>query len=165
MNMPKSNWAITLAIFTGSIAIALILLALASIIIKALSATPNAAGLYIPLWLEAATQATPSNGIALLASAAAATAVILAAAHKFDLFRESKPHLTVTQTVQTQELGQSYRLVAVTSTLHNKSKALVSPTKAWCRLDQTGPLTDKEVQTIFAEALIDRSDDLEEQFA
>ena len=163
--MPKSKWAINLAIFAGSIALAFILLALASIIIKALSAMPSTTGIHIPLWLEATAKATPINGMALSATAAATVAALLAAAHKFGLFRESEPHLTVTQTIHTQELGQSYRLVAVTSILHNKSRVLVSPTEAWCRLAQTSPLTDEEVKTIFAEALIERSDLLEEQFA
>ena len=89
--------------------------------------------------------------------AAGAAAMVLAdamiAAWKFSLFREGQPHLTITQEIHTQPLGQSYRLVAATATLHNTSKVIVRPPAAWCKLDQTAPLNDEEVEYIYTRAL------------
>lgn len=165
MQPHKSKWALRFAIITGATAVALIFLAAASIVIKALAATPSVTTFQMPLWLQATANATPITGTALSASAAAAVAAILAAAHKFGLFRESQPHLSVTQTIYTQQLGQNFRLVAVTAILHNNSKVLVRPTKAWCRLDQTAPLKDEDVQEIINDALTNKSDEPYEQFA
>lgn len=153
------------AISIAALSVVLILLTAAAITTNALTAALATAGTQVPIWLAMAAKATPVNGIALAASAAAGIAAILAATHRFGLFRESDPHLSVTQTIHTQELGESYRLVAVTTVLHNKSKVLVNPTRAWCRLAQTKPLTDERVQAIFDDALISDSEDPQEQFA
>lgn len=63
--------------------------------------------------------------LALTASAATLLAAALTAAAKFSLFREGKSPLNITQENHTQTLGQSYRLVVVTATLHNASKVRV----------------------------------------
>lgn len=164
MQPKEPKWAFKLATFTGSIAIALILLALASILIKALSATPSPTEIQIPLWLTATANATPINGLALLASAAAATALILAAAQKFDLFRESKPHLTISQKITSRQISPGYALIMVTTTLHNTSKVLVTPTQATCRLSQTSPMTDADVEEIYQNSPPDFLENRYEQF-
>lgn len=154
-----------LAKIIGCIATALILFAAFSIGVKALAAAVSAAGLHIPLWLESTANANPIAGIALSASAAAAIAAILAAAHKFELFRESKPHLTVTQNIHHQIASPGYRLVTVTVTMHNTSKVLVKPTKATCRLAMTAPYTDAQIEAIYNDALQPENDDPHDQYA
>ena len=94
----------------------------------------------------------PTVGLASLSAAAALLATTLSAAYQFDLFRNAKPHLTLTQDVQSQGLGESYRLVVVTTTLINSSRVLVKPTDAWCRLAMTGPLADGDVEEIYNSA-------------
>lgn len=152
MRRIQIKWAKSSAIFTGSIAIALVLLAAASITIKALADTPTATGISIPLSLQAAAQTTPVNGIALTASAAAAIAAILAAAHRFGLFRESEPHLNISQDITTQPISPNYTLVAVTATIHNTSKVLTTLGQITCQLAQTAPMTDHDVEQIYVNA-------------
>lgn len=96
-----------------------------------------------------------TRDLALTASAATLLAAAFAAASKFSLFREGKPHLTITQEIHTQALGQSYRLIVVTATLHNTSKVIVKPPAAWCQLDQTAPLDDHYVEYIYEKATED----------
>ena len=78
-------------------------------------------------------------------------ATALAAAYRFGLFRESEPHLNITQDIHCQPLGDSYRLVAVKSVLHNNSKVLVRPYWAECQLQQTSPMDDGTVEAIYQE--------------
>lgn len=99
-----------------------------------------------------------ARNLALTASAAALLAGAFMAIQKFSLFREGKPHLTITQEIHTQPLGQSYRLVAVTATMHNTSRVVVKPQTAWCRLEQTAPLDDTHIEEIYQEAVASQPD-------
>ena len=98
----------------------------------------------------------------------AGTAIIMAtafvAAHRFELFREGQPHLTLQQSVHHQPLGSNYRLVAVTTTLTNSSKILVSPRAAWCRIAQTAPLSDEDVLAIYNDGFEQPAEDAYEQY-
>lgn len=124
--------------------------------------TTAAAGFLIQTFPESPSLAwvklLPDNltrDLALTASAATLLAAALTAASKFNLFREGKPHLTITQEIHAQALGQSYRLIVVTATLHNTSKVIVRPPAAWCQLDQTAPLEDQYVEYIYEKATED----------
>ena len=97
-------------------------------------------------------------------AAATALATALIAAWKFNLFREGQPHLTITQEIHTQALGQSYRLIVVTATLHNTSKVIVRPPAAWCKLDQTAPMDDHHAEYIYAKALEDSKSNAYHQY-
>lgn len=99
-----------------------------------------------------------------LAGAAIIMATALAAAHRFEIWRESKPHLTLQQSVHHQPLGTSYRLVAVITKLTNGSKVLVSPETAWCRISQTAPVPDDDVMDIYTNGLEQPDDDAYEQY-
>ena len=99
-----------------------------------------------------------------LASAAIIMATALAAAHRFEIWRESKPHLTLQQSVYHQPLGDNYRLVAVITKLTNGSKVLVSPETAWCRISQTAPVPDDDVMAIYTNGLEQPDDDTYEQY-
>ena len=102
--------------------------------------------------------------LAALASAAIIMATAFAAAHRFEIWRESKPHLTLQQSVYHQPLGDNYRLVAVTTTLTNGSKVLVSPETARCRISQTAPVPDDDVMDIYTNGLEQPDDDAYEQY-
>ena len=102
--------------------------------------------------------------LAALASAAIIMATAFAAAHRFEIWRESKPHLTLQQSVYHQPLGDSYRLVAVITKLTNGSKVLVSPETAWCRIFQTAPVPDDDVMAIYINGLEQSDDDTYEQY-
>ena len=102
--------------------------------------------------------------LAALASAAIIMATAFAAAHRFEIWRESKPHLTLQQSVYHQPLGDNYRLVAVITKLTNGSKALVSPETVWCRISQTAPVPDDDVMAIYTDGLEQPAGDTYEQY-
>lgn len=143
----------------------LLLTTATAITVKLLTSTPTTTGTSIPTWLESAAKATPIAGIALSASAMAAMTVILAAAHKFGLFRESVHHLSISQEVTFQQLSPDYILVVVTAILHNTSKVLSTPNYAICRLSQTSPFTNNDVEQIYENSLYVPQDGIYQQFA
>ena len=85
-----------------------------------------------PAWLSFL-KGNLARDLALTAAAATLLAATLTAAAKFSLFREGKPHLTINPVIHTQNLGQSYRLIAVIATLHNTSRAVVKPGVGWSK--------------------------------
>ena len=95
------------------------------------------------------------EGVTDFAAAGTLSAVLaggLFAAGKFSLFREGEPHLTVTQEVHAHLTLENYRHITVTTTLHNSSKVVVQPPTASCKLFQTAPVPDKDVEYIHAKA-------------
>ena len=112
----------------------------------------------------AVAQNAGANELRAIATALAIAAGIAVAWYKLDIFREFEPHLTITQTVESRPLGDSYALVTATATLSNNSKVQVKPRAGYCLLRQTAPLDDSEVVAIYQAALA-RSDTTElEQF-
>lgn len=160
----KTKWALCTATFTGILTAILLAAATTAITIKLLASTPATTSTSIPAWLESAANATPIAGIALSANAMAALTAILAAAHKFGLFRESTPHLSISQEVAFQTLSPGYTLVVVTAVLHNTSKVLSTPNYAICQLAQTSPLTDEDVEQIYDSSLNNPKDGIYQQF-
>ena len=92
-------------------------------------------------------------GIALILLASA-----LAAAYRFHLFRESAPHITISQEVSTQRVSPGYLLVNVNAHLRNTSNVRVTPANAICWVAQTAPLTDEQVESIYAEGIAQNVD-------
>lgn len=89
-----------------------------------------------------------------------ATAIIVAigaafAAVKFQIFRESAPHITVTQTTTHRPIGQSYTHLMVTATLYNSSKIKMDFRQGYFRFQQISPITDAAVESLYAAAFID----------
>lgn len=71
---------------------------------------------------------------------------------KLQLFRDFEPHLTVTQTVTSREVGTHYAHIAITTTLHNSSKVRVEVRESLFRIHQIQPLIDEEVEHYYVEA-------------
>ena len=92
---------------------------------------------------------------------ASVTAIIVAigamfAAVKFQIFRESAPHVTVTQTVTHRRIGDSYVHLMVTATLYNSSKVKMDFRRAHFRLQLIAPITDAEVENLYADVFVDK---------
>ena len=91
---------------------------------------------------------------------ASVTAIIVAvgamfAAVKFQIFRESAPHVTVTQTVTHRRIGDSYVHLMVTATLYNSSKVKMDFRRGYFRFQQISPITDSEVENLYADVFVD----------
>ena len=92
---------------------------------------------------------------------ASVTAIIVAvgamfAAVKFQIFRESAPHVTVTQTVTHRRIGDSYVHLMVTATLYNSSKVKMDFRRAHFRLHQVAPATDEEVEMLYSDVFVEQ---------
>ena len=106
----------------------------------------------LPLGIHFAIAKESSQGII---AAGSLTTVLLAGlytAWKFNLFRESKPHLTITQSLYKRRNSTGHYLVTIKTNLHNSSRVMVRIPKTWCRLQQTAPITKAEVERIYQEA-------------
>lgn len=107
--------------------------------------------------LSSDTMANLGIAFILLASA-------MAAAYKFHLFRESAPHITISQEVSTQRVSHGYLLVNVNAHLRNTSNVRVTPAYAICRVAQTAPLTDEQAESIYEEGIAKDADSDTQRF-
>lgn len=73
------------------------------------------------------------------------------AAYKWQVFRESEPHLTITNSVSHRLIGDSYVHLAVMATLHNGSRVKMEFREAFFSLQQIGPVSDKDVDALYAQ--------------
>ena len=78
---------------------------------------------------------------------------------KFQIFRDTQPHLSISQEVSHRLLGGEYVHLAVTATLSNRSKVKVELLDCFFRLQQISPLSDDDVETLYAQVFIDREID------
>ena len=104
------------------------------------------------LWLPDITQA--GDLARIIQAAVTATAIVatgLFAAAKFQLFRESEPHLNITHEISRQEIGNRYAHLGVTAVLHNTSKVKIEILKATFALQQISPITDEMIEKLYAE--------------
>lgn len=74
------------------------------------------------------------------------------AAYKWQVFRESEPHLTITNEVSHRPIGDSYVHIAVTAILHNSSKVKMEFREALFRIQQVSPVTDEEIERLYDQA-------------
>ena len=88
-----------------------------------------------------------------IATALAIAAGVSIAWYKLDIFREFEPHLSIEQTIESRQSGNSFRLIVATAILTNNSKVLVKPREGYCRLAQTAPLSDLSVVEIFTNSV------------
>ena len=77
------------------------------------------------------------------------------AAYKWQVFRESEPHLTITHEVSHRPVGASYVHIAVTAMLHNSSKVHIELREGFYRLQQVAPVSDEEVESVYAQVFVD----------
>lgn len=73
------------------------------------------------------------------------------AAYKWQVFRESKPHLTITHEVSHRSVGDSYVHVVVTAMLRNSSKVHIELREGFYRLQQVAPVSDEDLEVLYAE--------------
>lgn len=73
------------------------------------------------------------------------------AAYKWQVFRESEPHLTITHDVSHRPVGDSYVNIAVTATLRNGSKVQIELLKGIFSLQLLSPTTDELVESLYDE--------------
>ena len=81
------------------------------------------------------------------------------AAYKWQVFRESEPHLTITNEVSHRLVGDSYVHIAVTAILHNSSKVKMEFREAFFLLQKISPVSEEEVEALYAQVFRDREYD------
>lgn len=73
------------------------------------------------------------------------------ALYKFEVFREFRPHLTVSQIVTHRKVGDKYIHVSSRVQLVNTSKVKIEIRNASFRMQQVAPFPDSEVEQLFRE--------------
>ncbi len=95
---------------------------------------------------------------AIVQSSVTAVAIVaggIFAYYKLQLFRDLEPHLTITHEVSHRFVGGSYVHIAVTANLYNSSRVKIELREGFFRLQQVSPVSDDEVERIYAQAFID----------
>ena len=95
---------------------------------------------------------------------ASVTAVAIAAGGvfagvKLQVFRDFAPHLTISHDISHRSIGDSYIHIAVTANLHNSSRVKMDFRRGVFRLQQIGPASDNEVESLYAQIFIDKEHD------
>lgn len=78
--------------------------------------------------------------------------------YKLEIFRDFEPHLSISQDVSHRALGTKYIHISVTATLHNTSKVAIEVQKALFMLQRISPSTDEEIEELYAEVFVDKSE-------
>ncbi len=78
---------------------------------------------------------------------------------KLQVFREFEAHLTITHEVSHRSIGDNYIHVAVTVTLRNSSKVAVEVRNGFSRLQQVIPVSDEDVEFLYAQAFVHKEED------
>ena len=97
----------------------------------------------------------------VVASIVTAIAILLGgfyAVFKLRVFRDLKPHLTITQRVSHRSIGTKYVHVAVTASLHNSSKVAIAIRRSFSRLQTISPLADADIEQLYYDAFSDDDD-------
>ena len=81
------------------------------------------------------------------------------AAYKWQVFRDFAPHLTISHRVSHRPIGDSYVHIDVTATLHNSSKVRIELHEGFFRLQQIAPVSDEEIEALYAQVFVDREHD------
>ena len=93
--------------------------------------------------------------VASIESVVTILAILLGGAYaifKLGVFRDLKPHLTITQNVSHRRIGSSYIHIAVMVGLHNSSKVAIEMRKSFSRLQAISPLTDESIEQLYDDA-------------
>ena len=79
----------------------------------------------------------------------------LFAAYKWQVFRESEPHLTITHEVSYRRVGESYVHIAVTATLENNAKVQTELHDGNFLIQQIAPALDEDVEAMYAQVFVE----------
>ena len=71
------------------------------------------------------------------------------------IFRYGQPHLTVNHEISHRRVSQGYLQVAITATLHNRSRVKVEVLDGLFTVQQMGPVSDEAAEELFAETFLD----------
>ena len=108
-------------------------------------------------WGAAEATGKSFNDAAKTLQALGTLAAILAggvfALYKLQVFRDFQPHLTITHEISHRRIGESYVHLDVAATLHNSSKTHVEVSKVHFVLSMISPVTDGDVDDLYAKAL------------
>ena len=99
---------------------------------------------------------------AIVQSVVTVIAIVVAgyfANYKLQLFRDLEPHLTITHEISHRPVGESYVHLAVTARLHNSSKVKIELREAFFWLLMIAPTTDDDVESLYREVFVDRTED------
>ncbi len=91
-----------------------------------------------------------------LVTATAICAGGIFAFHKFQIFRDFQPHLTISNAVSHRRIGESYVHIDVTATLHNSSKVKMELREGFFRLQKLAPVLDEDVENLYAQVFWDQ---------
>ncbi len=78
------------------------------------------------------------------------------AARRLQVFRPFEPHLTVTHEISHRPVGSQYVHIGVEVILHNTSRVSISLRKAEFLLQQVSPVSDSEVELLYAQVFEDQ---------
>ena len=95
----------------------------------------------------------PEDVLRVIQSSVTILAIVaggLFAAFKWQVFRESEPHLTITHDVSYRRVGESYVHIAVTATLRNNSRVQVELRDGFFVLQKVSPTLDEDVEALYA---------------
>ncbi len=79
------------------------------------------------------------------------------ALYKLQVFRDFQPHITITHEISHRRIGESYVHLDVTVTLRNSSKTHVEIRKVHFVLSMISPVTDEDVDDLYAKAFRDEA--------
>ena len=81
------------------------------------------------------------------------------ALYKLQVFRTLEPHMTIAHRVSHRRIGDSYVHIDVTASLYNSSKVKLELREGFFLLQQVAPVSDGEVETLYASTFEDRTFD------
>ncbi len=109
------------------------------------------------------TDSGKTKDLAAIAQSSVTALAILAggffAAYKLEVFRDFAPHLTITHEISHRVISESYVHISVSATLHNRSRVKVDIREGIYRLYQIAPLSDEEVEQLYAQVFVDHDAD------
>ena len=100
-----------------------------------------------------------SDAAGIILGAATVTALVAAgvfAIFKLRLFRAFEPNITVSQEISHSSISDTYIHISVIANLHNSSKVQIGVSEGFFRLQQVSPLSDEEVEELYAEVFTDK---------
>ena len=110
--------------------------------------------LFVAAYLFAPDAARVKDALWVMQVVVTTLAIVLGgafAAYKWQVFRESEPHLTITNRVSRRFVGDSYVHIAVTAELRNGSRVQVELLKGIFSLQLLSPTTDELVESLYGQ--------------
>ena len=124
------------------------------ILVLILATFLNFHGLYLAFATDQSNMSEIKDRASTLQSLVTITAIVVGGVYawlKLQLFRDFEPHLTITHEIGHRSIGTTYIHIDVTAVLHNSSKVNLDLREAVFRLQQIGPTTDEEIESLYAE--------------